>query len=81
MGMKTDLHLLGVIRVGVAGLDEFDGHLVEIIEVVGGVRDNVAFDTHESQILENCVLELSLGQHIIRDLSLLSVMSMHVPAP
>jgi hypothetical protein len=57
---QRDLLLLGVVGVRVAGLDELERLGVEVVEVVGRVRDLVAADLEEREVLENRLLELCL---------------------
>lgn len=56
----TYLSLFGVVSIGVARLDHPDGLLVQLVEVIRGVRHSVAVHLQEGQILEDSLLELSL---------------------
>ena len=61
-GGETYLFLDGIVRVGFSALDELDGVFVELLEVVRGVRERIAFDPHECQILDDGFFELGLAE-------------------
>lgn len=52
--------LLRVVRVRLAILDELDGVLLKLVEVVGGVGRRVGLDTEKGEVLDNRLLELGL---------------------
>lgn len=60
----THLHLLGIVSVGLALFDDLDGKFIQLIEVVRCMRDNLALDIEQREILDDGLLELGL-QHTI----------------
>ena len=54
------LLLLRIICVRLARFDHLDGILVQLIKIVGGVRNLVSADLEDSEVLEVGLLEFSL---------------------
>lgn len=52
--------VIGVVGVGFARLDQLDGEIVKLGEVVGRVCDRVAFDAEETKVLQDRLFELGL---------------------
>ena len=56
----TNLLLKSIITVGVSLLDESNGDLVKLVEVIRSVGDGVELDVQELEILLDRLLELGL---------------------
>jgi hypothetical protein len=63
--LPTNLKLFGIIRISLAGFDKLDCKLVQSVEIVRCMRYAVPMDVEKSQILEDCLLELSLCAYIL----------------
>lgn len=57
---KTNLRLFSIICVSLPVLNDLDRELVELVEVVGSVRDAVACDLQKTKIFQDRFLELGL---------------------
>ena len=58
--LLAHLLLLGVVRVRLAGLDHLQSILIQLVEVVRGMRDFVAMNVEKREVLEDGLLEFGL---------------------
>lgn len=62
--LLAHLFLLGVIGVCLAGFDHLQREFVQLIEVVGRVRDRIAANVEEGEILQDSLFEFSLQRRV-----------------
>lgn len=76
-------HLLlhSVVRVCLALLDESDCKLVQVVEVVGRVRDSVAMDVKQCEVLEDGLLKLGLTDTVKSRPRIDAIQATRLPAP
>jgi len=59
---STNLHLLGIICIGLSTLNHLNGKIVQDIEVFRSVGDLIPADLQKREILKDSFLELGLDK-------------------